>query len=256
MGFFSGRNTSGSNENGDSQDQFYAEAKRNRNNTLFIFIAIIVVYLGYTMFSQSSYCAGQPTTTGRIKMADGLCQLTEFVFPKGGASDYTNNTDFLESMVDFYGNSGVQPVLYDLTGEEAMTADELQAFADDFYDNESTGLFSDPQVNDHHDEGHFLVVFQANGDSYNVAYHVGKNAATVIDEDAVGIFSSVLDNAFANKKAKDVFKVTFKDANSKIMGRAQGTTYIIVILAVLLVAYMGFSYYRNRDKFKKGDQQS
>jgi len=167
MGFFNFGSSSGSGSGqSDETNDLYAESKRNRSSSLIIFVVIIVGYFLYSMFAQSASCAGQPTSTGRVKLAEGLCRFTEFVFPEIGTSVYTGKTDkadkmelgFQEEMVNFYNASGIQPVIYDKTGEPAMTQEELQAFADDFYEN---GLFSNPDVNDIHDEGHFLSVFQA-----------------------------------------------------------------------------------------------
>jgi len=167
--------------------------------------------------------------TGREKLADGLCTFTEFVFPEVGTSVYTGKTDkadkmelsFQEEMVNFYSSSGVQPVIYDLTGEPVKTQEELQAFADDFYEN---GLFSNAAVNNIYDEGHFLIVFQADGDSYKVAYHVGTNAAQVFaptKESTISgtdIFDNCLSDAFKNESGADIFKKAFKEAAYKIMG--------------------------------------
>lgn len=242
MGLFGGSDPS-DNSNDNTKD-YIADAKRSRNSSYLIFIVIIAVYVGYTFLSQSQFCAGDTSTTGRVKLLDGLCGVTEFVFPSGGASEYTHGTDYQEEMVNFYQSSGVQPVLVDLTGQPKMSHDELQAYANDFYDNPDTGLFSNAEVNDRHDEGHFLIVFQADGTSYDAAYRVGTNAVQVIDADAMTIFQNVLNDAFAKNAPKKLFKNVFKEANSKIMGTSRSTTYVIVALAVILVGYMAFNFFK------------
>jgi len=262
MGFFNFGSSSGSGSGqSDETNDLYAESKRNRSSSLIIFVVIIVGYFLYSMFAQSASCAGQPTSTGRVKLAEGLCRFTEFVFPEIGTSVYTGKTDkadkmelgFQEEMVNFYNASGIQPVIYDKTGEPAMTQEELQAFADDFYEN---GLFSNPDVNDIHDEGHFLIVFQAaeDGSTYKVAYHVGTNAAEVFaptrasDKSGVELFDSCLDSAFQKKTGANVFKTAFKDAKGKIMGNDRANTILIIVLIAAVLVYFAINFIRTSKK--------
>ena len=248
MGFFGGGNSSSDNDGNDTNN-IISESRRNSRSTLLIFVVIIAAYLAYSAIGQNGACAGQPTTTGRVRLAENLCSLTEFVFPQGGASEYSEDTMIQEEMVNFYNSSGVQPVLYDLTGQAEMSQEELQKAADDFYENK---LFSNAEVNSVHDEGHFVVAFQAAGDSYKVAYHVGTNAATVIDEPALEIFSNVLADKFAKNNGPDIFKNTFKDANSQIMGRSRTSIYLIIIVVAIAVVYFVFNYMR----IKKNNTQN
>ena len=251
MGFFGG-NSSSDNENGsNSTDNYYAEAKRSRTSTYAIFIIIIVAYLAYSLIGQNSACAGQPTTTGRVKLDDNLCRLTEFIFPEHGASDYTSDTIIQEEMVNFYSASGVQPVLDDLSDQSEMTQEELQKAVDDFYDNI---LFSNEEVNTIRDQGHFAIAFQAANGSYKVAYHVGTDAQTVIDESALQIFSNVLSDNFAKKSGSDVFKNTFKEANSQIMGKSRANMYLIIIVIAIAIIYFAFNFIRNKNKYSSSDR--
>ena len=232
----------------EEENKVMDDMRRNRKSSVVILIIIIVAYVIYAFgFQNNPDCQG--TTTGRTPLSTDKCNLTEFI--QGTGSEYTEDdksSTLANQMADFYSASGVQPVVYDKTGDASMSQAELQAFADEYYES---ALFETTGVK--YDEGHMLIVFQAEGDTLKVAYHVGTDAQTVMDEEAMDTFNSNLESNFKNtsKKGIDKLVATFKDSSSSIMGRSVASTYLIIGAVAVLVIYGGFATWRNLQKSKK-----
>ncbi|MGI6072434.1 MAG: hypothetical protein ACOX75_05420 [Lachnospiraceae bacterium] len=229
--------------NTDNTDDMYAEIRKNRNKSLIFFIIIIAVYFVYSMFFQDSACGGV-TTTGRVRLDRDKCSITNFVH---GKSEYTSSDLLKENMIDFYDASGVQPVLYDLTGKKEYSREEIQKFADDFY---AEKMFPDPDTGAVYDEGHFLIVFQAQKNGYLTGYHIGTDAATVIDKAALTTFDNILSTEYNKQKdASDLFGKVFKKAGVEIMGRPKSSVYLIAGIMAALVLYLfynGWKTFKNK----------
>ena len=249
MGLFDYRRDYGNSDNSNSNDEMYDTVKRNRTSSIVVFAIVIVVYLLYSTYGQTLF--GGETTTGRVRLDSSMCNL---VYPEGTTCFYEKETDYTttdvnDEMISFYENTGVQPFLLIVDDEEKLTSDELNAKAEDYYKNT---LFNADETK--YDEGHMVIAFQIQGDSYAVGYYVGTDAQTVIDADALGTFGSALSECFNKYVGDKIFTNTFKNASSSIMGRAKGTTVIIIVLVAICVLYFAYNIYRtNKQRQKNGD---
>lgn len=228
-----------------SQDEMNELLDQNRRSSRMSVLILVLIIVAYVIYSLVSGGEQKPTSTGRIELSQELCGLTEFTF---GESDYSSSANLVNAMTEFYSRSGVQPVLYDLTGEASLTDSEIQKFADDFYAN---GLFVNEEVNAVYDEGHFLLVFQADGTGYRTGIHIGKDAAAVIDDDAEATFMKLLDEYYSSSSTSDILPNTYNKAASEIMGKRSSSTFIFIAIVVIIAGYAAATLFRH---FRKGSK--
>ncbi|MCF0142165.1 MAG: hypothetical protein HUJ75_02180, partial [Parasporobacterium sp.] len=105
--------------------------RKNNRSSLLILLVIIVVYILFTLIAPAGTCNNNSnaSTTKREKL-DVEVQLTDYF---SGTSIWSQAPSLENQMQYFYDKTGCQPYLLDLTGEAALTEDELAQKADDFY---------------------------------------------------------------------------------------------------------------------------
>lgn len=203
-------------------------------------VLIVAAYLLYTtVFANNPNCGG---SAAKEKLT-GVPAPTEYI---SGSSSWTSNPDNLKiAMQTFYEDTGIAPYVYDISNEDAHTADELQKIADDFYEEHFN------------DEKHFLMVFQAGSDAL-AAYHIGTDAKTILDDAAMKTFNDQLKSAFKNKDVKeaDTLAYVYITCSSQVMVTPGSNLTFIIIIAVVLILYGGYNYMRNKKNSSGSDDGS
>ncbi|MCF0142477.1 MAG: hypothetical protein HUJ75_03785, partial [Parasporobacterium sp.] len=127
----------------------------------------------------------------------------------------------------FYDKTGCQPYLLDLTGEAALTEDQLAQKADDFYKE----TFKD--------QAHLLVVFQADEtNAFKLHILPGTDAAMVMDKEACDILKANIEKFAADPKMDTdlVMPNAFAQSADDIMQGGRNNTVLIIILVVVVLA--------------------
>ena len=245
MGLFDERRNYNNSSNTESNDDIYDATKRNRTSSIVVFVIIILAYLIYTTVGGSANCSGE-TTTGRVKLDGAKCNLLNRWYEEEG--EYTDST-VRDEMITFYESTGVEPFLLIVDDSEKHTVDELAEIAEEYYKDE---LFS--ADTSQYDEGHFVIAFQPQGDSYAVGYYLGSDARTVLDDAALGTFGTSLSDSFNKYTGTEIFSTTFKASASAIMGKSKASIYIIIALVVICVLYFAYNMYRTNKQRQQKSQ--
>ena len=150
-------------------------------------------------------------------------------------------------MKSFYRETGVQPYLYLLPNGTTTSVSELTGFAEELYGE----LFQD--------EGHFLLVFcDDNNGSYNCGYTVGRQAKTVMDDEAIAILADYLDRYYNDYSIseEEIFSKTFEDTGERIMTVTKSPAgTIAVCVAVIIVAALVFVTLKKRREQREREQK-
>ncbi len=225
---------------------------RNRWTSLIILVVVIALYMLYTMVLKDNVnCAGDEAKT----RLEGTVDVVGYVstWESDGEDGWTATSEtsawtvdvdnLVYIMDDFYSTTGVRVYILDLSNEDVMTAEELQAAADEFYEE----TFED--------ERHFLIAFQSTSEAI-AAYHVGDDAAEIMDSEAIETFDEYLKSYFGNDDydESDVFIYVFSDASNTIMNGNARTALLILVIAVMLI-YGVFASYKNLKKNSASDKK-
>jgi len=144
-----------------------------------------------------------------------------------------NVTALQAGMKNFYKATGVQPHLYitdSIDGSYAPSREELEAWMTRTYDE----LFQD--------EGHLLLLFLEHGEEYSTWYMGGRQAKTVMDQEASDILLDYIDRYYYSDMTDEaMFSKAFDDAGKRIMTVYKSpwppvliTGGVVVILIILL----------------------
>ena len=143
-----------------------------------------------------------------------------------------NVTTLQKGMKNFYTATGVQPHLYitdNIDGIYNPTAEELETWMNATYNR----LFTD--------EGHLLLLFLEYNDEYSTWYMAGRQAKTVIDQEAADILLDCVDRYyFSDMSDEEMFSKAFDDAGERIMTVPRSPWPRVFILAgvvaILIIA--------------------
>lgn len=158
---------------------------------------------------------GQAPSAARVPL--GPSQSSETAWYRDDDGTWIDSPSTMESgLKDFYRRTGVRPYVHILPNGSAEGTDALARLAQDEYDE----LFDD--------EGHFLLVFCDDGDgSFDCGYAAGSDAATVMDDEAVGILADKLDRWYQDYSIteEEIFSNAFRETGELIMapGATSGT---------------------------------
>lgn len=157
-------------------------------------------------------------------------------------------------MRQFYEETGVAPYLYlteTVYGSSRPTESEMNAFANELYDS----LFVD--------EGHLLVIFQeydSDGQYYSY-YLAGKQAKTVIDDEAGEILLDYIDHYYYSDLTEDeLFATAFSKAGERMMERTKSPLermmmpIIIVVTLVVLFFILKAVFKRKKEKAEETER--
>lgn len=154
----------------------------------------------------------------------------------------------------FYEETGVAPYLYlteTVYDSSRPTESKMSAFANELYDS----LFTD--------EGHVLVIFQEyNSDGQYYSYYLaGKQAKTVIDDEAGEILLDYIDHYYYSDLTEDeLFGTAFKKAGERIMTRTKSPLeqmmmpIIIVVALVVLFFILKAVFKRKKEKAEETER--
>lgn len=214
---------------------------RGENNGLWIWITLalsmvlIVAWLGLSIGSASQGKSDVAASyTRRTRLAEGQVTETGYYTDNIGWLG-RGNTRVLQGMRYFYQQTGAQPYLYltsNLGSAEAPDSYAMRAYAEMLYET----LFRD--------QGHVLLLIYRNelyGEGYLTHIQVGSAAASVMDQEAVGILQEYLDSAFENtdlypESGRDrMFSDIFRNTAWNIMGVRDNSGWFIALAVILLV---------------------
>ena len=200
-----------------------------------LILAAILALCGKLDFSAVSGSV-ESSTIKRRPLAKSAVTLTDY---------YTDSTGLVrdpsalaKGMKAFYKKTGVQPHIY-FTTSPVPDADALYH-----------SIFTD--------EGHFLMIYSTT-ENAPAAYHAGKQAASVMDDEALRIFRSYLhrqtgNDVFQEKAYSDAYEKTAQ----RIMSVTKSPLQVILTLVgialgflILLVAFIFFCLWRSSRRREK-----
>ncbi len=166
---------------------------------------------------------------------------------------WINSRKTVESgMKSFYEATGVMPYLYltdTIDGENFPKKNDFINFADATYDE----LFT--AANGEIDEAHVLVLFHEYVDGeYTVYYTAGKQAQSVIDEEAGEILLDYFDRYYydSSKDNSEYFGAVFREAGAAMMKITRPAWYYPTILAGIVIVILAIiALFALRAKKKK-----
>lgn len=209
-----------------------------------VVVAILLVAMLSIALNMGSCSAGaiDASTVAREPLPASATVETAYYADNDGG--WIHNAPELEAgMSHFYEKTGVQPYLIIEPNGETSSTEELQAVAEQSYDQ----LFQD--------EGHFVLVFCDDGaGGYNCGYYMGAQARSIMDNEAIEILSQYLARYYYDTSLteEEVFSETFSDTADRIMEVTPSPVVPVAIcIAVVVVAVIVFVVVRNRAKAKR-----
>ena len=240
---------------------------------------LIVFALG--IYGASSSDDIQKSTIEREKLeSTSLVESSEYYEDK---LYWIKSGSVLETgMRSFYEKTGVQPFLLitdTVVSEESSDSsnEESEDYANEYYDetlddeadlfttdteeSDKRSDFSDKEfedfANDYYDEkfedeAHLLVVFFEYNGKYRSCYVTGKEAKTVIDDEAGEILLDYIDHYYYSDMDEDeFFSRSFEDAGTRIMRVTPDYTWIIgLIIVIIILLVIIFKIWKKRKKLK------
>ncbi|MCL2086603.1 MAG: hypothetical protein FWH05_03310 [Oscillospiraceae bacterium] len=156
-----------------------------------------------------------------------------------------NETVLTNGLENFHKRTGVRPHLYitgDIYGDPDPTPDEVQEFAREKYNE----LFND--------QAHLMFVFfesEASSVTYIMQYHVGSQAATVLDVEAMDILMDYVERNYYSgyMNESELFGNAFDSSSQRIMEVYQSPWVNVWIFALsfgggLAIIFLLFSWWK------------
>lgn len=195
---------------------------------IFIFAVII-----FGVFDGGGGMSIPKSTIAREALAKGNVVETGYLTDE--LNWINNKTNLAKSMKYFYQKTGVQPYLYitdTVNGKTNPTEVDAEIFANDTYDK----LFED--------EGHILIIFHESVPSeYSIWQLSGKQAKTVMDDEAVDILLSYIEsNYYSDMSDDELFATAFEKSADRIM-KVTKSPFLIIITLMLVLAIAVIAYF-------------
>ncbi|MEC4175116.1 hypothetical protein VIN30_01460 [Adlercreutzia sp. R7] len=208
--------------------------------TVFVIVAalLLVVLLVVALGGGGCSSANVPASTvQRTALPAGAATETSYYTDVDG--DWIHDPAKLErGLRHFYEETGVQPHVYILPNGSVTSYQQLQAIAEEKYNE----LFTD--------QAHFVLVFCDTGDGrFNAAYWAGAQTGSVLDDEAIQIFKAYLSQDYddLSLSEEEIFSKAFSDTADRIMTVTPSPLPIIAVCAaVIIVAVVVFLIVRNR----------
>ena len=176
---------------------------------------------------------------------------------------YQDNLEWISDPIEledglkyFYDKTNVQPFVYitdNIEGNPNPTPDEIDAFADNLYDE----LFTD--------EAHLLLVHFENVAfyDYEYSYHtiIGSQAKILMDDEAENILYDYLDYYYRQDpeqvSEEDLFSGAFRDTADRIMTVTKSPWIpVLVVVGGAVIIYLLFNWWRSAlNKPKDGETE-
>lgn len=211
--------------------------------TALLLIAVVAfVTLGFGSCSSSSI---QNSTVQREALPASAVVETDYYTDEAG---WISNPSTLESgMRHFFEKTGVQPYLVILPNGSVTSTQQITDIADELYGQ----LFTD--------QGHFLFVFCDNNQGqYYYGGHIGAQAESVLDDEAMTIFLQYLDRYYydTSLSEEELFSCAYEDTADRIMEVTPSPVIPVAIcIAVIVVAICIVAFARHRSKAKAEEQR-
>lgn len=225
------------------EEQHQAVWRPSLKRRLLPFIVVAVIMVAFFVFSAiyQGYIRRTATLDGsrRIKL-EAEYKLFPYIMK---SSVYTSKDVLYEKMSAFYISTGVQPIIYDLTGEDKdYSNEELQEIAGTIYKETFP------------DECHLLIVFRENSSKrLGLAYHVGEEAKTVIDDGALGILTEQINKYFNDNSVpnEDKLSKAIVAAKDEIMGPTSSSIFAYILMFAAVISFLVYTVSVRFKRFKK-----
>ena len=218
-----------------------------------IVIVFVFLFLFFTVFSSAGLFSGGGGSTGgnitrstieREPLPSGMVNETDYYSDELGWIQ--NETEAVDGLRHFYNETGVQPHVHitgDIDGSTNPSMDEVEAYANDLYDE----LFTD--------EAHLLLVFfEPRPNDYMTYYVTGSQARSVIDTEAGDILLDYLDRNYYDGSLTDeeYFSHSFRDAADRIMEVTTSPWIpVFIIFGVVIGLYLLYRWWKSRQESKE-----
>lgn len=189
---------------------------------------MLIILIGFGSCSTSAVTA---STVEREALPAGSVNLTGFYTDEDGT--WIHNAAVLENgMRHFYEETGIQPYVYILPNGYTTSVSQLTSMAQELYNE----LFTD--------EGHFIIVFCDDGrGSFNVGYWAGAQTLTILDAEAIQIFSDYLNRYYIDAPTdEEVFSLAFADTADRIMAVTPSPLIPILVSVVIIIIVAAIIY--------------
>lgn len=236
--------------------------------TSVVLILVVVVFFFVSLFQSPNI---QKSTKERDKLDPSLV-VNEYDEWYSDEKDLAitipvREAEMIKAMKNFYEKTGVQPYLYisdNLDGDYTPMTADYQAFGKKLYDE----LFGAE------DGGHMILICVQSDSNRSYSFtidanmYVGKDAAKVMDEEALQIFFDYMSHYFDQyynyeelTYEEDVFVETFNDSADRIMGGktkfyedwSVGVWISVVLGVVLVVVILISAFGKSRKQDAKDD---
>ena len=212
-----------------------------------IFLALAIVVVLFLSLGSGSCSSSdvQNSTVQREALPASAVVETGYYTDEGG---WISHPSMLEAgMRHFYEQTGVQPYLVILPNGSVSSTQQITSMADELYGQ----LFQD--------EGHFLFVFCDNNQGqYYYGGHIGAQAESVLDDEALTIFLQYLDRYYydTSLSEEELFSEAYASTADRIMEVTPSPVVPVAIcLAVVIVAVCIVAIVRHRSKAKAEEQR-
>ena len=190
---------------------------------MFVLLLIVAIASG----SCSSSSVAKSTIEREALPASATVETAYYTDADGG---WIGNASQLESgMRHFYEETGVQPYLYILPNGTVASSDDLAGYAEELYGQ----LFSD--------DGHFILVFCDDGNGrVTYGYHMGTQARTVLDDEAIQILLEYLEINYydTSLSEEELFSDTFAETADRIM-QVTPSPVVPIVVCIIVVTVAG-----------------
>ena len=215
----------------------------------FIFVLVFIGVV-FVLLNSSGSSSITKSTVERTPLDAAYCTQVDYVHD--GLDWLRNETAVETGMRNFYKKTGVQPILVitdTVNGTNHPTDDDMETYAEALYEQYSP------------DEAHLLVLFyEYNSDSnYRIWCITGKQAKTVIDDEALNILMDYMDSYYYSDKSEDeMFGSAFSDAADRIMTVSKSPVVpIIICVTTIVLVVVAFNWWKkSKDQKNKEAEQT
>lgn len=209
---------------------------------------IILSLIAFFLFGgngqvESSNVQREPLSSGSVNETDYITDEARWI---------NNEAEAEEGLRYFYNETGVQPHLLITTeippgASSTASPAEIEAYAEDFYNEKFT------------DEAHLLLIFyEPQPSNYLTYYLAGREAESVIDDEAGQILLDYLDQNYTDSSLdeEEYFSKSFRQTADRIMTVTRSPLPTILIsLVILVIAVLLYFVWKRRQEAKKERQR-
>ena len=212
-----------------------------------IWLAIMLIIMASVLLPDDYGSSGSGTTISkstvkRTKLEGSSLVVTDYWYCDE-LGWITDPKTLKNGMEKFFDKTGVQPFLYitdDIGTSGFATDSQLEAYGNKLYEH----YFED--------EAHLLVVFYEKNEQYRSFYIVGKEAKTVVDDEAGDILLDYIDHYYySSYDESEFFARSFAEAAERIMRVTPsyaGIIAVFIVIAVIVIVL--FKWWKKKKQHK------